>query len=521
MDSFSSSPPSLNSLPFEIAELIAERLDLVDIQNVRLVSKDVERRFTGPSFLRHFESLTTHFSSQSMARLGAISGHPLFSSSVRRLVVLAVIYDTKDFEALVVKNGEITSPDFRISATFNTNSNSNANANPLSLLGDETWIQRKQEEQEEQCRSNFVTVVPRLAAILKQLPRLDSIQLESALSLGSHRPILRVNDKDLTMLKLSHRSLSPLASAVMSATVAALIKSEIKLTSFRLYSSNPATLEACAFTSLLTKFSPLAGAFGPIRDFALSFRLGIEPYPAVPFTVAASESPSLGHNATHHNLVFSHSDMFAAEWYGIPGLLGVMSELESLDLHMSTHVLAGGANVEARYQHKMIDTIVHGVRFPQLRQLTLRGLHVTESSLLQLLDNHPQLRNLELRYISLIGGDWAPIFSRLSKMPLLKMLHLSSLFSNRRLVNLAPENEEAFEREIPSWKHDDNLQKKISFPCSRAVLVFSREFGPESLRQGLVFTTEERGIHLPSPQLHSWISSIKLEFGDPRYTPRS
>lgn len=145
---------------------------------------------------------------------------------------------------------------------------------------------------------------------------------------------------------------------------------------------------------------------------------------------------------------------------------------------------------------------------PSLEQCYLRGIYASEESMLQFLENHPRINQLDLREMTLTSGSWEPIFKHLgSRMPALTRLRLSSLRDeNESLRNLNSVWEEG----------SGAADYSSSYPCGGGLrMVHTREFDADDLKKGLEFKPCTPGRALGSPQLRRWLMSRQAEYCPP------
>ncbi|KAK0720271.1 hypothetical protein B0H67DRAFT_575544 [Lasiosphaeris hirsuta] len=509
-------------LPTEIVDMIAERLSLADLQNLRLTCREFNSRFTGQHFVGYFKDRTTDLSPSSLERLEAVASHPKFQPIVRRLKVVAVIYDTLATELHLVQ--------FR--ARMNYEEQEGRPGRRLAvqeLTATEArlrWLNNMLEMQCQQAEGGFSALIHKLAVIMGKLSGLQRLDLVSALVTGEDLSTPgRIVYKDGSNGHW-HQHLPRRAAEVLYITTTAVIQSNTRLLSLSIYATKRGgCIEAAGIASVLSRLSAWTGeltaALASVSELSLTFSPRIRPQnPERDEYVLMVPSAGIGAQASAIDVSIGTSggqmrigpDLLMGvvddNFDGIVALLRLMPQLQTLDLHMFNKLREGNSEI---YDRIFVD-IAEKVYLPQLTTLTLRGMRATTTSLLHFIESPPKLRHLELRYMCLGSGIWASIFPRLAKVGKLEFLRLSNLF-DRRLVNLAPRDAAAMAEEMPTWATDDQLRNTTSFPCTNCHLIHTRDFGPDVLAKGLEFTTRERGTHLPSVMLKKWTVARLDEFG--------
>jgi hypothetical protein len=249
----------------------------------------------------------------------------------------------------------------------------------------------------------------------------------------------------------------------------------------------------------------LAGA--SIKNFAISLSTRVE----TDFgRIVAARKQLQGADRAFHDAFGSSTGLYqdddppaiAEENYpGVAQLLKQMPNLEALDLHLR-NALKG----MAKSYDQVFAAIAHDVHLPSLEQCILRGLITNEESLLQFLQKHPQITQLDLREINLTSGSWDSIFKHLSESPALKSLRLSSLWAEN-LVNLAPKD--------GGYDQSEHRKRYWSFPCFGGEMVHTREFSHDELRTALKFAPRPSGRQLGSYYVMHWMNSKEALYGPP------
>lgn len=509
--------PEALPLPTEIIDMIAESLSLADLQNVRLACREFNGRFTGQEFVGYFRDRVTDLSTSSLERLEAVASHPKFQPIVRRLKVVAVIYDTLttelhllDVRARMNYAGQEGRPGRRLAVQVLTTTEARLR-----------WLQSMLEMQCQQAEDGYSALIHRLAAIMKKLGGLQCLDLVSAVVAGEDLGAPgRIVYKDGSQ-GFWHQLLPRRAAEVLHITTAAVIQSKARLLSLSLYATQRGgCIEAAGVASVLSRLNveELAAALASVGELNLTFSPRIRPSSPekdeyhLMGPSASIEAQASAYNVSRLSGGYIPPDLLMGvtddNFDGIVALLRLMPQLQTLDLHMFNKLQDGNSEV---YDSILFD-IAQKVCFPQLTTLTLRGMRATTASLMQFIESPAKLRHLELRYVCLGSGTWASILPHLTKVGKLEFLRLSNLF-DRRLVNLAPKDDAAMAEEMPTWATDDQLRTTTSFPCANGPCIHTREFGPDVLAKGLEFTSKERGTHLPTAMLKSWLEARLDEFG--------
>ena len=512
------------SVPAEIIDMIAESLDVRDIQNVRLVSKVVGSRFTNTTvFLHRFEAQEIDLSMPSIERLAAISQHAVLRFAVKRLTVVAVVYDTTLIEDWILAPDRAPSgraPGGYDTATVTRVPNSDQAGAPHYLLyyiprawnpeqvasarNSLGWLQERQSEQDDQNGPGRPAIVERLAAILGALEQLTGIRFDGAVSQGQDA-LTRINGG--TVKGLRHPLLPRQAASALSVTMAALAQAQVGLRSLDIYSTvRGCMIESVAFTQLLDSVdaSCLSKVVSSVTNLALSFSSRIrevKPESERRIFYPHNQDEIFTYEITPEDEYLPGDDprvLTEDNFSGIPEFLKLMPQLETLNFHQF-HTL----KTVTRAYDVILERIIKECRFPKLTRCTLRGLHTTEELLSQFLDNHESLCMLELRYIDLTVGTWDSIFGRLGSMPPLQELRLKDLFAGG-LINLAPRDDEAS-------RSESIIESGVQY--SNGVHVYTRQFDRNDLERGLKFSTQALGHALQSYQFGKWFSDRCGECG--------
>ncbi|KAK0636089.1 hypothetical protein B0T17DRAFT_67629 [Bombardia bombarda] len=474
----------LHELPTEIIEQIARSLSLADLTNFRLTCRDVASRTNGPTFRSYFETRTTDLSAASLDRLAAISTSANFKSSIKKLTVLATIYDNVNAETIKSRAGEDLGPE-EISAAA-------------------SWIQKMQREQEKQSADGNAAVIDQLAVILKNADRLETVDLSAAFIPGPNQS-MAASSAPYEALPSVWRRLSQ----VLSIATAAMTQSNVRPTTPRIYPKWCCGAEARSITRLMSALGTdkLAAVAASVRSFALTF---------TPTIMSAGEMAPPSAFDDLRSWRYTDGDPIAMlddNFEGVPALLQLMPQLKSLDLAMY-NTLEGDT---LEYDRIMTDIARH-IHFPDLQQCALRGLRTKKADLLRFLANHASsICRLELRHVALADrlaetGEscWHAVFPFISSMPKIEFLRLSGLIDEEMMVNLAPVGTlEQLIGEMPSW-NDLEYRRGVSIEWEFGYLVSEREFDAEGMQKGLVYDREWLGTELNIGAATPWTEARRF-----------
>jgi hypothetical protein len=142
-----------------------------------------------------------------------------------------------------------------------------------------------------------------------------------------------------------------------------------------------------------------------------------------------------GINICHvHKCKFEEDDDSSCAYEsGLAAFLGAFPRLESLDLHeYQTEFRNGEDDCKTTAFQRIASTVL----FPLLTTCVLRGVNLTENSLLVFLQIHPSLTKLTLTHVNLVEGAWTPILTHLKTMLKLQYLELEDLFEKKKVEAL-------------------------------------------------------------------------------------
>ena len=483
----------LATLPTEIIEKIAENLDLPDLSNLRLTCRDMSRRATGPQMKSHFHAQTTDLSSSSLARLVAITSNPTFGPAVKRLTVLATVYFADWLD-------KMAGPALNMTRIVGSYSENQIEEFPQDL----EFISDRRAEQSLAELEAHVSVIEQLTVIMKNLGHLDSVNLVGVVVTSRDQMCSPARAAPKLWHNVARR-----AAQAFYVTMEAMVRSGLQTPVFQVFpTTRRCSIPAGCVSWLLSVMDvePLGTALSPLKNFSLSFA----PISGTRNEIGLGPGRAGGQGGGHEGEDGPEAAALEEETFqALPALLGLMPQLEILDLHMYNPFRRRSVG----YSNIFVN-MARDVQFPKLQKCILRGIWGTEESLLQFLEKHAsQIEHLELRDFWLTEGTWAPVFRQLNtkQMPNLEFLRLENLFyGENKLVNLAPRNPEPI-----NDRQTAEVSSIISFPCTGGHCVFLREFGPVVLNRGLEFSAEDRGRLLPSPEFKRWKMNRGDEFGPP------
>jgi hypothetical protein len=205
-------------------------------------------------------------------------------------------------------------------------------------------------------------------------------------------------------------------------------------------------------------------------------------------------------------------------------MLKPMTKLDAFDLHM----INGLKGPSTSYQ-KIFETIADEVKLPALTQVFVRGLPASEESMLKFIQNHPTIKDFNIREMHLTTGSWKNVIHKLCKMPALARLSLSNLWDNDGFFNreslvsklkfkaskLTLQNLVQFKRADQDRMTDREEYMRNTYPClggtRRHTRTFSRE-DIENLKAGLEFDDSDLDRQMGSPQFMRWYQLRQFEF---------
>jgi hypothetical protein len=491
------SQPGLRHLPVELVERVVENLDLLSIKNLRLTCKVLRDKSVGPWLKEHVTRQHTDLSKGSLERLQDLAQNATFGKMVKKLTIVAAVYDMSVVKKMLETK---TKTVHERRGVFQQTSYPACTEQELAdAKADLEWLEARDAE-----RAQIGWEVPadNLATALRSFGTLESIDLVAHVVQGRNTVRSPGQTREWVLLWTE-------AARVYNITMTAISLSLVSTEFLNIYRLTPAcSVASFEVTTQLNQLDvdAFAKAGKHIKNFALNMATRV-PIDAIAVRNAAAELQD--HERISHEMFGSSAGLFKSDsaeaqdednFTGVPRLLQLMPNLEALDLHMRNCLKDSFASLYS----KIFVGIARAVHLPSLHQIILRGVSMTKESLTQFLVNHPKLDEVYLQHIFLTEGDWTPIFEVLSKMPNLKLLHLSNLWDTR-LVNLNPIDE--------SMGLSDDLWSR-SYPCFDGTLVHTNRFTQVDLKKGLRFQPAPSQRPLGSPQLYNW-RQRSLEFRAP------
>ena len=179
---------------------------------------------------------------------------------------------------------------------------------------------------------------------------------------------------------------------------------------------------------------------------------------------------------------------------GVASLLCGAANLERLDLHWY-RFLGHRIHVSDRQEHRLFARISETVALPKLQSCTLRGVYLTEESLLALL-HKSSLKQLRLEEAQMMAGTWRAVFDYCTTAASgMEYLHFDDLWEERLLYF-----DEPGEPKFPSLGGSHGTNTLI-----RA--------GVEARKPIAYHFTSDRP--LGSPQAYVWREQRQREYGPP------
>lgn len=498
---------NLDRLPPEVVERIIQYVDLDTIKSLRLTSRVLGERCLGPRFKSFLKRQTTDLTKRSLQSLCALASHPTLRPVVKNLTIMATVYDTFEVQRILcIKKRRVVKRGLK-GQIYQTRYLPCTEQELSTAQSDLAWLRAQQEEREA---LSDESVIESLASALRLFGRLNSVDLDATVIQG---PNVTVWTKEGDWHPIFMR-----ASQVYCLTMSAVARSGVAVDTLTVYRNTPrCSVPSCDITAHVEKLDAdqLAVAGASIKNLALSISMRIET--DIGKIAAARE---LRERLFHSELGFQSSllgtsdpETLAEENFpGIARLLRFIPNLETIDLHLYD-TLGGIPEVCDR----IFKAIAQETRLPALEQCCLRGIYASTESMLQFLENHPRIKHLDLRQVTLTSGSWEPIFEYLgsSRMPALTRLYLSGLYQNVSnypwLVNLKPVWEEGSD----GGKDDYQRLRLTTFLClGGSRFVHTREFDADEIKRGLeIQPVIDR--HLLGAPYYRWEFSRREEYGPP------
>jgi len=483
--------PGLEDIPVELVERIAEGLDLASIRNLRLTTISLSDRCCGPCFKRFLRHQRTDLTPDSVRRLCQIATHPKLGSAVQRLTVLAVVYDKSELDIMIsTKRGRFI--------RYGSMAPASHPPRPTDEQVDEFKVNREKLVERmrglKQLKSDK-SEVQLLTDALRNLGTLSVLAVEAAVDQGFDNYVSPLSVREW-------HSVWVRAAEVYQNAMLAIARSNVAVDSLQVFKDTQRcsipTFDVNALIPAL-ETANFAQAAKHIKGFSLSVSTRVK-----------TDAHEIGN--LEANLYGNDRKAVAdCNYPGVARLLAQIPNLESLDLHLY-EALRG----RAKSYVKVFTHIVDDVKLLSLRRCSLRGIRCNGLSLLAFLRTHNDLLTLELREVHLQSGSWSRIFAHMAGMPQLQHVELHNLWRPRDggAVHLAPRNREWKEDWGPSGDEAD--KRNCSFECSGGLLVHSRSFTAEDIRnERFKFAQKPTGKAAGSIKCLWWAEASKAEYGPP------
>lgn len=509
---YAAAPQSrLEQLPVEVLEHTIEYLDATSVGALRLTCRGIARDSMGPRFVSFFHGQTTDLSRESLAVLQNIATHPTLGGAVRKLTIEATVYDSS-LERRKIDMGDIV---------MGESLHSDGSRTPIKMRNltpeqvatceaDVAWVHAREQAQDAFMASD--AVIEALATVLAALGTLDVLELDACLvvSRAGKRAVRR---------RAWPKPVWDLASRTFAVTALALARSGVAVETLNVFrNTRTCSVRASDISDLLPAME------GPGSTFAASTGSRMKSL-ALSLSTPCRATPNYLDHANGGNSALPP----AAKCHGVAELLALMPGLETLDLHL--YSTAGPFRGYVMAHDRLFAKVADTVCLPALRILWLRGLPVTEASLLAFLENHPGIEELYLQSVRLTTGSWTPVLERIGAMPALEKLHLSSLYVSPgeglpwgTLLNLCPgppcalhygEEERDFGA-LPKIA-GKRLDKTLTWDGDGPRLVHTRDLSREDIRggEGLLSFRPATGQPQSSRQRMRWCAYEAFVFGPP------
>lgn len=443
--------PYLDNLPYDCLHEILASLDLPSIKNLRLTSRALRGSCSGGQFEACLRRQTTDLSESSLRSLSSLSSHHEFGPVVRELKICVPLYDESKLQRLLHRVGD---PSLQSKV-------------PIS-----EQIEWMRDQRRKQAELPVPFVFDHLASVFASLPHLEMVSLD-IMAVRGFPPKHSVSRPES---KLYGGEVLPRASQLYRLVISAIIKSDISLTTLNLFTNSircGVPLNDLQINTWHYEAEHLGVVTDSIKHFGLKISTAIDSEP--PFVQPQGERvkrPGTRPIRSRARKVIKASE---EDFQGLMDLLGRLRGLQTFNLSLFS------TSIQDRIsKSEIFQAIVQRAQLPSLRHCELGGIYVSETHLLEFLENYHHIQELAMDKIVLTSGSWQPIFSHLSKnMPALERLKLSLLFTERGLETLNP-----------IW--EDPKQE----------LLYFRQFDGLDLARGLIFRSPGEDAKCPvSPRV--------------------
>ncbi|KAF3917676.1 hypothetical protein AA313_de0208784 [Arthrobotrys entomopaga] len=496
--------PGLLRLPVELFENVIQDLDLPSINNLRLSCKTLVEKSLQSFSKRYISNQYTDLSQESLHRLTVLSQHPIFGKAVKNLIIVAAIFDLSIAEGML-KTKTKTIRESR-GAIHSVSYPQCTEQELADAQADVDWLRARQTER-DQLGSD--TVAASLAELLTAFGSLQGIYLRVDIVQGRRTP---TGSRSPTQEWIS---IWKVAAQFFDISMIAIARSGVKLDSLSIYrETRGISVPTFTIQTLLHKvdLEAFKETGKHIKKFTINTSTRV-PIDAASVREAAEQLE--GANRAYHEVFGSSVGLYTKEspeaqaeenFTGLARLLSTMPNLTVLDIHMRDCLRNNGSEL----YEKVFRLIVQETYFPNLQEVGLRGLSMTEETLLEFLRKHgTALREIHLQSVTLTSGGWVPIFKQFEQMPVLDRLDLSNLWA-KEIFNLYPVDES----QGVDVSHRKRETRRYWVSCFGGTLVHTNMFTRGDIVKGLVFRDTPEGRTIGSPQQQYWFN-MSSEFQAP------
>ena len=465
---------SLCQLPPELFENVLEYLGDAEISWLRLTCKSLRDR-THHRFRNRFTCRQTDLSVTSLQRLIDISSHEEFGSAVKRVTIVAVLYDTAYLHELVDCD-----PPFPSGTSYNLTETPNqprVRYTTPEILG----IKDLTESEVAQLRWEQSLLSQHEAE--QHGPKVREVRTGYG---DGHRPVGGIDvageeEKTRlcrTMLTIAFCQLGRLQSLVLEAAVykvAAVRLAAFKCTDPKIMWRKASYVFRMVMTAMVEcqmtvdQLGIYGGPWGcSVYDYMIHEVVSRWRDQAREKALAAvkalalcvSDFPATTPGIDHH--------------LSIAGFLALCPNVEKLEIH------AYAIEVMAARFKDVFESVAKEVRFPSLLNCTLKGLQLREIDLIRFLQNNSKLANLKLQNVTLKQGSWHDFFRCCSNREVeLEMLNIQHLYISRHELLIFENEDENGVVSIPGEELKGGINFRSTFSRGyRKRQKLYEEYGP-------------------------------------------
>jgi hypothetical protein len=453
----------LTLLPNELFTTIVNRLELKDLQSLRLVARSIDVKVVNCTFI--LSHLRVELDESQIQQLCDTTSNLIRSAAIKTLTFTAHVYDlSRTLETLSL-------PRRRPEEVYGS----------IGLIvGRVNMWEKDIETMEQNCLQRTTqnmqlgsdATIGSLSSVLSMTNNLRAINLRTSSHYNKYYDKAEVYETAM----LSAGTLPwlvgvTLLHALFEAISRAELKSLRELTICGVFPKCSMSLPA------LVRILPLIQESSNLRNILSrieSFTLGVNSY--------VDEEM----NATEDHLWHDSIDNWSHGWSSslqinpvasLTMLLSLMPALHELDLHFYTPK-AQHATTKLLQSH-----ILEELTFEALEKCTFRGFMCSNESLARFIGAHSCLQQLALKCIKLSNGSWQPILNQISCMPQVQSVRLESLQQmNGTMLNLtrvdegvvAPQRREClfYAWEYICYEHGMYTRNKRTFEDPKRVFHF-------------------------------------------------